>query len=303
MDQVVAGLKYQIMITYVDDCLLYHGHTFEEHLRSLNVVFNRLQKSGLKLSIAKCSFCMKSFEYLGVDVSRDGLRPSPRNVNKILNSRCESWDDLRSFIGIAQFYRRYARNFAQVVKPLYDAITFKQEVRGNSKIQEKVNIIKKALSEYPVLRHPDFDKRFFLATDGSHLGFGSVLFQEDDAGLLYVVAYASSGLMASHKKLYGPQLEAAAACWAMMYFRHYLIGTQFTLLTDQIVLKYLKQKDDVRGVIAAFALESLEFDYTIKHVPGKKHVLPDFLSRISARDSPPDVETFAKQERVYMNQI
>ena len=86
----------------------------------------------------------------------------------------------------------------------------------------------------------------------------------------------------------------------MTYFRQYLIGRQFTLLTDQIVLKYLKRKDEPLGVIAAYALESLEFDYIVQHVPGKKHVVPDFMSRISAREEEPDLVTFENQERVYM---
>ena len=73
MDQVTAGLKYQILISYVDDVLVYAGDTFEDHLRALNVTFNRLQERGLRLSIAKRSFCVKSFEYLGVIVPREGL--------------------------------------------------------------------------------------------------------------------------------------------------------------------------------------------------------------------------------------
>ena len=150
---------------------------------------------------------------------------------------------------------------------MYDAITLKiRNLDANVTVQRNIEVIKKALLSYPILRHPDFQKRFFLATDGSYDGFGAVLFQENEEGSLYVVAYASTGLAPSHKKLVGPQLEAAAACWAMTYFRQYLIGRQFTLLTDQIVLKYLKRKDEPLGVIAAYALESLEFDYTVQHV-------------------------------------
>ena len=137
MDQITAGLKYQILITYVDDSILYHGDTFEEHLRALNVTFNRFQKRGLRLSIVKCSFCIKKFEYLGVIVSRQGLQPSPRNVDKIIKCKCESVSDLRSFVGIAQFYRRWIKNFAQIVKVLYDAIKDKAtsvNILGNTKL-------------------------------------------------------------------------------------------------------------------------------------------------------------------------
>ena len=175
-------MKYQILITYADD------------LRAINVAFNRFQKRGLRLSITKCSFCLKKFEYLGVIVSRQSIQPSPRNVDKIIKCKCESISDLRSFVGIAQFYRRWIKDFSQIVKVLYDAIKDKMtplNILGNTILKDAISKIKQALTTYPVMHHPDFNKKFLLATDGSLFGFGSVLFQETDDGSKYVVAYAS----------------------------------------------------------------------------------------------------------------
>ena len=151
-------------------------------------------------------------------------------------------------------------------------------ILGNTKLQDAISKIKQALTTYPIMRHPEFNKKFLLATGGSLFGFGSVFFQETDDGSKYVVVYASSILAPAHKRLYGPQLEAAATCWAMTYFGHHLLGRQFVLLTDQVVLKYLKTNDEPVCTLAAYALESHEFDYTVQHIPGKKHASPDFLS-------------------------
>jgi len=300
MDQVLAGLKYQILVSFVDDICVYWGSTFEEHLRALNVTLDRLQTWGLRLSIEKCYFLIKNFDYLGFTVSRDGVRPSHKNVEKIVNCPCDTAADIRRFLGLGNFYRRWISAYAQVVQPLYDNLKITWSKRNGVAITEATDRIKEALSSYPLLRHPDFNRRFYLASDGAACGYGASLHQKDDTGNLYNVAYASTRPLPSHKKLVGPQLEAAAACWAMTKFRHYLIGREFTLLTDQIVLKHLRAKTEPSGVIAQFALESLEFDFVVQHVKGSMHILPDFLSRPAARNAEIDHDTFNKQERVYM---
>jgi transposase InsO family protein len=102
------------------------------------------------------------------------------------------------------------------------------------------------------------------------------------------------------KTLVGPQIEAAAACWAMNHYRHYLIGRKFTLLTDQAVMKYMKQTTNPPRAIASAVLESMEFEYAVVHVPGPRHQAPDFMSRVAARQSDIDHTTLQQQERVYM---
>ena len=194
----------------------------------------------MTLAISKCSFCIKTFDYLGFQISREGIRPNLRNVDKISSADCNSASDLRQFLGLCQFYRRWIPQFSQIVSPLYSALQVKWSARDKSTVDNSIKIIKKALISYPVLRHPDFEKDFFLATDGSLLGFGAILHQKcPDSGGLFAIAYASCKLPLSMKSLVGPQLEAAAACWAMNHFRHYLIGRRFTLHTDQAVMKYM----------------------------------------------------------------
>ena len=154
----------------------------------------------------------------------------------------------------------------------------------------------------PLLRHPDFTQTFFLDCDASlDGGFGSVLNQKDAfTGLDHAIAYASTPLPLSLKNSPASYIEAAAACWAMQYFRHYLLHRQFVLRTDNRIMKYLKARSEVVGVLARYIVESQEFDFVVKHVPGKRHTAADFFSRVSARTSEPDTRTFEHMERMYM---
>jgi transposase InsO family protein len=304
MDQVLIGLKYQIVVSYIDDVICFGGRTFEEHLRCLRLVMNRIQNKGMTLAISKCVFCLRVFDYLGFQISREGVKPNLQNVEKILNSKIENAVDARQFVGLCQFYRRWIPLFSQLVAPLYAVLKIKWSERDEATVSASIKAIKDALSSYPVLRHPDFDREFFLATDASLEGFGAILQQKcETSGNLFVICYASSKLPPSMKTLLGPQLEAAAACWAMNKFRHYLIGRRFTLLTDQSVLKHMLHNSNPPRSIAASVLESQEFDYVVKHVPGPRHQAPDFMSRVAARSSEVDNLTFDRQEKVYMNVV
>ena len=263
---------------------------------------NRTQDKGMTLAISKCAFCLRVFNYLGFQISREGVKPNIRNVEKILKTKLENAVDVRHFLGLCQFYRRWIPLFSQLVAPLYAVLKIKWTDRNQEAIASAIKVIKEVLSTYPVLRHPDFNKEFFLATDGSQEGFGAILQQKcDETSNLFVIAYASAKLPPAMKTLIGPQIEAAAACWAMNTFRHYLIGRKFTLLTDQSVLRHMLNNSNPPRALAASVLESQEFDYVIKHVPGPRHQAPDFMSRTGARQSEVDLHTMECQEKVYMN--
>ena len=301
MDKILGGLRYQTVASYVDDIAIFGGRDFDEHIMCIRLTLDRLQTHQLTLSISKCFFCAKSFEYLGFQISRAGVQPNHRNVEKITQTQLKSLADVRQFLGLCQFYRKWIPLFSQIVAPLYAALKAKWPERDQDSLARALKIIKDKLSTYPVLRHPDFNQEFFLATDGSLEGFGAILQQKcSDTGGLFAISYASCKLPASMKSLVGPQIEAAAACWSMAHFRHDLIGRKFTLLTDCEVMKYMKKTADPPRSIAASVLESMEFDYAVVHVPGPRHLAPDFMSRVAARQSQDDELTRKRQERVYM---
>jgi hypothetical protein len=159
IDKVMAGLKYQILTSYVDHIVIYGGRDFTEHIACLNIAMDRLQAPGLTLSISKCYFFKKKFIYLGFQISRDGVRPSKSNVNKILKSECTSFVDLRSFLGLTGFYRRWIPLYTHKTKPIRDALTNKKwDDVDQDKLSHAIHEVKTLLTTYPVLRHPSFDK-------------------------------------------------------------------------------------------------------------------------------------------------
>ena len=287
IDTSLAGLKYQILVTYSDDIMVNGGQFFRHHLRCLNVTFNRLQKSGFHVSIAKCQFFQRMLDYLGYTLSQHGVQPSKKNVDKIMKMDIKNMKNLRSFLGSTMFYKRLIEYYCQITAPLHQELS----KAGNEKqlistsAAKTVDELKKILSSYPVLRFPDFSKRFILQTDASKHGFGAVLMQEDDAGVTYVIAYASARLTPAQQKLTSSRLECAASVWAMVYFKHYLVGRKFLLRTDNLTLKWIKKQDDADGTFGRLLIEAQEFDFDIEHIPGKKNVVADLLSRLGAKDA------------------
>ena len=302
MDSTLAGLRWQILSTYVDDIIIYGGDIFIDHCRAVNVTLKRLQKRGLRASISKCLFFQKEVEYLGHLISKQGVKPDPRNVEKIMKAEIKTVSDIRSFIGLSGFYRRWIHRYSQLTRPLFEMIKDgKKFAKLTDDAATAVKTIKEHLTTSPILRHPDFDKQFFLATDASFEGFGAVLQQHDaEAKAYYVVAYASTTLKPTHKKMCIHQLELCAATWAMSHFRAYLIGRKFTLQCDNLIIKHLKRKNPSNALWIQL-LEAQEYDFEIVHIAGKKHKGPDFLSRCGARCATCDYETFDKiREHVYM---
>jgi hypothetical protein len=163
MDTLLSGLKWQILTTYADDCLVWGGITFEDHLKVLNTVFSRLQKGGLRVSVAKCAFFQKSIEYLGFIVTLEGVKPAEKNTAKLRNANVKTVKDLRGFLGLANFYRRWIPKYATLVAPLYDLL---KNTPTSLKLTEKTTAIITAVKDYlcsePILKHPDFEKMFYL---------------------------------------------------------------------------------------------------------------------------------------------
>ena len=300
IDRILAGLKWSILMNYVDDILLFYGYTFREHLRGLNIVFNRIQNSGLRISLAKCHLFKKAIAYLGFLISNQGIQPDPANVTKILKVKLNTLKDVRSFIGLAQFYRRFIEHFTHKCRPLFALLKkgtpFKKLPDDAARNVEE---IKHMLTQQPILRHHDPLRTFYLKTDASQQGLGASLGQKDDSKRMYAVSFASTALLPSDLKLCAHELELKAAVWGMTYYRHFLLGAPFILQTDNVVIQWLRRKR-YPGILWKYVLESQEYDFKVEHVPGQQNQVADFLSRTSARCSCYDIETFKKQERGYM---
>ena len=279
MESVLAGLSGEKCIVYIDDILV-PGATWPEHLQNLRQVFERLRSANLKLKSKKCRLAECEAEYLGYVISEDGLSTDPEKIRAVREFPVpHDVRTLRSFLGLASYYRRFVPNFSVVARPLH-ALT-KKEVPFDwtESCRKSFERLKELLTTSPILVLPDFNKDFMLETDASGQGLGAVLAQKQEDGLVRPIAFASRTLQ-PHEQNYGiTELEGLGVVWAMKHFRHYLYGHKCEVFTDHEALKSLLNTPHPSGKLARWGLTLQEFDVKIRYRPGRANASADALSR------------------------
>jgi predicted aspartyl protease len=162
MDAVLAGLKWNSLLVYIDDILIF-SPTFESHLKDVETVFARLAEANLQLKPTKCNFFQKELVYLGHLVTAEGLRPDPLKVKAILEMETPNdATDVRSFIGMTGFYRSYIEGFAKTCEPLYKLTRLEEKFKWENSEEKAFKMLKTALANRPILSHPNFDHPFIM---------------------------------------------------------------------------------------------------------------------------------------------
>ena len=283
MDAVLAGLQWNSCLVYLDDVVI-PGKSFEEHLRNLNSVLGRLREAGLKLHPEKCAFCRKQVTFLGHIVSEDGVATDPAKTSKVATwPEPTSVREVRQFLGLASYYRRFVKGFATVAKPLHQLTENAKDFRWTPDCQTAFETLRRLLVTAPVLAFPDFHKPFILDTDASNTSIGAVLSQTDDEGKERFVAYASRVLTKSERRYCVTRRELLAVVTYIRHFRPYLLGKHFTLRTDHGSLAWLRNFKEPEGQLARWLEQLQEYDFSIIHRPGRKHGNADALSRMPCR--------------------
>ncbi|GBM61026.1 Retrovirus-related Pol polyprotein from transposon 297 [Araneus ventricosus] len=178
METVLRGLSSEACLVYLDDIIIV-GRTFEEHLNNLRKVFQRLQKANLKLSPKKCRFFQKEVTYLGHVISAEGVKTDPGKIKAVVDwPRPETVHDLKSFLGLCTYYRRFVKNFSTIARPLHKFTEAKSNFNWTEECEKSFNNLKQALTSSPILTYPRTDKDFILDTDASNEGIGAVLSQK-----------------------------------------------------------------------------------------------------------------------------
>ena len=239
METVLAGLVRKICYVYLDDILIV-GRTLEEHLENIARVLDRFQEAGLKLKPSKCHFLLKQIQYLGHTISDQGILPDANKVKAVQNFPIPTdLKSLRSFLGLASYYRRFVPGFSVVANPLFKLTRKNVDFCWSNTCQEAFDRLKQLLVNSPLLIFPDFSQGFVMETDASGVGLGAVLAQEGEDKTLHPVAYASRTLQ-PHEQNYGAtELEALGVVWSVKHFRHYLYGHKCVIFTDHEPLKSL----------------------------------------------------------------
>ncbi len=279
MDILLAGLNWDILLIYIDDILIF-SQTFEQHLKNLEAVFSRLSSANFTVKLSKCFFGRKEISYLGHLINSDGVRPDPSKVQAVQQFPIPTnLTDVRSFLGLTTYYHRFVPCYSTVAEPLYRLQKKNEHFVWTKERQIAFDAIKQLLISSPTLRFPDFEREFILMTDASGVGVGVVLSQVDEHEKEYVVGYASRALSSEERNYSTTEKECLAVLYGIKYFRCYLHGNHFTVITDHGSLSWLINLRDANGRLARWALKLQGLDYTIKHRPGREHLNADALSR------------------------
>ena len=216
---------------------------------------------------------------MGHIISADGLAVEPYKVKAIEDwPVCASVEEVRGFLGLAGFYRRFVKDFSKKALPLTELTKKKAEWRWRSEQQAAFDSLKKSVSEAPVLVTPDSSLPYTVSTDASGYAIGAVLQQDHGQGL-QPVAYMSKKLLPAEARYTVGEQEMLAIVTAMKTWRHYLHGSECVILTDNHALQYLDTQKELSARQARWTEVMAQFRYTIRYKPGKDNKVADALSR------------------------
>lgn len=288
MQRCLGEFLNESLLIYLDDVVVYSS-SFDQHLQDLDQVFQRLHSHGLKLQPRKCKLFQSQVSYLGHVVSSEGVATDPGKIAVI-----QSWAapqnvrQVRSFLGLVGYYRRYIPGFAKIAAPLHGLLqgtataSKTAPIKWTPACEQAFQTLKAALTSPPILAYADFQLPFRLYTDASLDGLGAVLAQVQD-GKERVIAYASRSLHPAEKndQNYSSfKLELLALKWAMTEkFKEYLWGMEVEVFTDNNPLVHL-QTAKLGAVEQRWAAQMANFSYTIRYRPGASNRNADVLSRI-----------------------
>ena len=269
--------------SYIDDILI-HTETWNQHILTLDKLFFRIKQAGLTVRPSKCVVGETNINFLSHVVSEGTLSAFSDNIQKVKEAvRPKTKKQVRSFIGLVNHFRNFIPNFAAIAVPLTD-MTKKgkpNHVEWSEAAERAFITLKESLIKDPILKLPDFTKRFYIQTDASEYAIGSVLMQRHGSQLMPVV-YASQKLLPRECKYSTMEKECLALVWAIKHFKDYLYGREFTLQTDHQPLIYLNKCKVSNSRIMRWALFLQPYSIHIEAIKGSENVGADYMSRIES---------------------
>ena len=283
MECTLAGLVGDQCLIYLDDVIIFSS-TFNDHLRRLASVFDRLRAAGLKLKASKCHFIQEQVTYLGHIISSEGIKPDNAKLTAVTTYPTpQNTKEVKQFMDISNYYRCFIPAYAHIAEPLHRLLRKSPKTfQWTEQCEASFNTLKSKLTIPPILAFPRFMDPFIVSTDASDRAIGGVLSQIQD-GHERVIAYWSRQLTKAQRNYSTIEREALAIVGAVKEFYPYLYGFHFQLLTDHNPLTSLKTLKDTGGRITRWLLFLQQFDFTVAYKKGTSNSNADALSR-----RPPD---------------
>jgi hypothetical protein len=291
MNSVFRKQLDRFMLVFLDDIFIYSS-TEEEHLLHLREVLEVLRREKLYLKPVKCEWMLPEVEFLGHRIGRDGLAVDPHKVDAV-----RQWpaptnvSELRSFLGLAGYYRRFLEQYSKVALPLTELTKDEVEWKWTDAEKGSFEQLKDMLSNAPVLKLADPERPYVIHCDASGYAIGACLMQDQGNGL-QPVSYISAKMKPAETRYAPHEQELLALVYACATWRHYLHnGQPFTVLSDHQSLRFFTTQPLLSSRQARWKDKLAEFDFTIKYIEGPKNVVADALSRRSDhRPAKPDSE-------------
>ncbi|CAA0830064.1 Uncharacterized mitochondrial protein AtMg00860, partial [Striga hermonthica] len=276
MNRVFHPFLDQFFIVFIDNILVYSRY-IDHHKEHLRIVLKTLRREKLYAKFSKCEFWLDRVAFLGHIVIARGIEVDPSKIEAV-----SKWDtprsavDVRSFLGLAGYYRRFIEGFSKIAQPLTNLTKKAMRFDWSQKCEEIFQELKRRLTTAPVLSIPDHTLEFTIYSDALKMGLGCVLMQQGR-----VVAYASRQLKPHEQNYPTHDLELAAVVHALKIWRHYLYGGKCEIFTDHKSLKYIFTQKEMNMRQRRWLELVKDYDCMISYHPGKANVVADALSRRS----------------------
>ncbi|WVZ69420.1 LOW QUALITY PROTEIN: hypothetical protein U9M48_018208 [Paspalum notatum var. saurae] len=281
MNTVLAPFLRKFAVVFIDDVLIY-SKTWDSHLNHLQQVFSALHQHQFKVKLSKCAFAKQEISYLGYVVSYKGVSTDPKKIDTVLHWPVPtSVKELKSFLGLAGYYRKFVKNFGLISKPLNNLLKKGELYVWTVYHEEAFQTLKEALTSAPVLALPDFQQTFVIETDASDKGIGAVLQQNG-----HPIAFVSRALGPKSSALSTYEKECLAILLAVDYWRPYLLSSEFIIKTDQKSLVHLDDQHLSTPWQHKAMTKLLGLQYKICYKKGTENRVADSLSRLPSNYSP-----------------
>jgi hypothetical protein len=274
MNGVFREYLDKFFIVFLDDILVY-SKSEEEHEHHLRMVFQVLREHKLYSKLSKCSFYQKQIHYLGHIISNDGIEVDPEKIESI-----REWSDpknvieVRSFMGLAGYYRRFTEGFSKISHPITSLQKKGVNFQWTLDCEKSFQHLKQLLTSAPILRIGDPNEDFIVCIDACKEGLGGVLTQNG-----FVICYESWKLKEHERHYATHDLELETIVHALRKLRHYIVGKRFELRIDHNGLKYLFDQPTLNARQRRWLEFLSEYDFDIKHIKGKDNKLDDALDK------------------------
>jgi hypothetical protein len=249
MDVIMTGLSLEVRLVFLDDIIVFSS-TAEQHLERMESVLARLRSARFKLKPEKSALMQKSVAFLEHMISDEGIGTDTAKIRAITEwPTPENLRDVRAFVGLASYYRRFVKDFAKTTAPLHDLMKKGQKFTWSNEAHSAFEQLKRALTSPPILAMPTGAGEFLLDTDASDTAIGAVLSQRQD-GVERVIVYASRSLDRRERNYCVTRKELLAVVHFMIYFKQYLLGRNSRVRTDQAALTWPRKTPDPTGPVS-----------------------------------------------------